>query len=472
MIRDNIDKILYDGEIDILYSSKSDWFELENGKQNWTKSSEKITFFWKTIRKLLSSDAIYNGFIDFSGIAFPMFEQTKILDGMYLKDDNFFYQNGDNNFNEDISFMGCIFYGEAEFNGLKFMQKAFFDNATFKVNANFTKTLFKGEVSFKKTSFQSTSSFQLSRFNQKVSFNQGIFIGVSRFRNSKFNKAVAFRKTIFKGKVFFWSATFRDKFDGWSLQGHDDIDFTSSSFFGKTLFWDTHFRKTVNFSDCEFYDNVTFKNADLHEALFNNTKFKTEADFSYTEFQKGVFRNAVFYNLNFNQAIFHNVILTEIKGFNKKKEIATIKAMNIANRETARIIKNFSKKKSNTSEMNKFYAIELHKIEHSLSTKENRHIKDLLILKIFKYTSQYSQNYLLPFFWLILSSSIFTYFIVFDLDMNFKEQFLIFSHMINPINLISGNHVPGHEIESLYAKLLSAYFIYHIVISIKQRTGK
>lgn len=46
------DNIITQDEYDILFCSKDDWFSVDNeGKQDWSISSDKLDEFWKSIKK-------------------------------------------------------------------------------------------------------------------------------------------------------------------------------------------------------------------------------------------------------------------------------------------------------------------------------------------------------------------------------------------------------------------------------------
>ena len=81
-------------------------------------------------------------------------------------------------------------------------------------------------------------------------------------------------------------------------------------------------------------------------------------------------------------------------------DFKNLKSENIANRETARIIKNSFEKQNNIIEANKFYALEMEKEKEELTWKEN--FIDKLIFTAHEISSNHSQNPLRVLFWIII----------------------------------------------------------------------
>lgn len=76
-----------------------------------------------------------------------------------------------------------------------------------------------------------------------------------------------------------------------------------------------------------------------------------------------------------------------------------------ANRETARIIKNSFEQQNNIIEANKYYALEMKHYEHELNWKDN--FKEKLIFLCHGLSSEHSQNWILPLFWILFFSIIY-----------------------------------------------------------------
>ena len=77
--------------------------------------------------------------------------------------------------------------------------------------------------------------------------------------------------------------------------------------------------------------------------------------------------------------------------------------LEVENRETARIIKDSFDRQNNFIEANKYYAIEMKHFDNELMwTKDN--LKEKLIFKFHDWSSEHSQNWVLPLFWILLFS--------------------------------------------------------------------
>jgi len=72
------------------------------------------------------------------------------------------------------------------------------------------------------------------------------------------------------------------------------------------------------------------------------------------------------------------------------------------NRETARIIKNSFEQQNNIIEANKYYALEMKHYDNELSLKDN--LKEKLIFTCHYWSSDHSQNWVLPLFWILFIS--------------------------------------------------------------------
>lgn len=460
-MRDDIYKILSVEERDIIYSSKQDWFVLKDGKQDWSQSYDNISLFWKTLRRLISFDSQNSSCINLDYIAFPQFEKTDSS-----KDDNFFFIVDENTFEYEISFVNATFYGDSNFSNIIFKEKATFDKVKFKDEANFNKSEFHEEASFRNSTFNGDAYFKFVKFLKVSYFNRVQFMQNVSFRNSVFYAQSSFRRIVCSQDLYFWASSFKAKVDFWGAYCQGKVEFTSSKFNQEVFFWDVHFAGSSNYNNAVFSDNANFTNSKFKDISFSFSVFKKEADFSYTLFTRGSFTESSFYKLNFYQSVFKDAIFNNLCGFEVMKNVP-ISSSHIQNQETARIIKNFSIKQNNISDINKFYAIELEKIEKSLMAKTNYNIKDWLVIKAYKFTSCYSQNYILPLIWLVLSASIFTYFYPDKINAE------IFVHLINPFELIMDYNLHiDYYVQAFASRIISLYFIYHFIISIKLKVNK
>jgi hypothetical protein len=225
--------------------------------------------------------------------------------------------------------------------------------------------------------------------------------------------------------------------------------------------------------DCKI-ENLDLENSIFNNiTIFENTTFENDVNFKFTTFGKlASFKNACFKKtLNLEDSIF--------------KEEANFLEMNgdLANRETARIIKNFFERENNIIEANRFYAKEMKKRENELDKeiKNKKNLKtfmDYIVFKLHGISSNHSQNWLLPLFWIFAVSF---FYIVFDTKLNFIESILYnitikanllneMANLINPFSIMTKGETLTFGL--LIFKIIIAYFIYQFIISIRQNTRR
>lgn len=140
-------------------------------------------------------------------------------------------------------------------------------------------------------------------------------------------------------------------------------------------------------NNCTFDNNVYFGFLKFNDnAVFTKTVFKENINFEYTTFEKlAIFKNSNFEKeLNLEDAIFKD-----------KTKFLKLEA-NVANRETARIIKDSFEQQNNLIEANKFYALEMKQREKELSPKKD--FFEWLVFKFYGLSSNHSQDWTLVLF--------------------------------------------------------------------------
>ncbi|PWE25513.1 hypothetical protein DGE88_05255, partial [Aliarcobacter skirrowii] len=192
--------------------------------------------------------------------------------------------------------------------------------------------------------------------------------------------------------------------------------------------------------------------------------------------------------------------------------------VDVANRETARKIKDSFEKQNNIIEANKFYALEMKEREKELEKdlKNGTNFFEWLVFKIHGIFSNHSQYWLLTLFWIIsftflslsiekifssslnfsdkgvlsflifsiiiasniyLSNSkrvyylisIFIYYCIYSI---FTQDWLLkcFSNKLNPFSIMTGNE--ELTFSALIYKIIIAYLIYQFIVSIRQNTRR
>jgi uncharacterized protein YjbI with pentapeptide repeats len=192
--------------------------------------------------------------------------------------------------------------------------------------------------------------------------------------------------------------------------------------------------------------------------------------------------------------------------------------LDVANRETARKIKNSFEQQNNIIEANKFYALEMKEREDELeeNLKEGKNFFEWLVFKIHGLTSNHSQDWVLVLFWIlsfsfgysfmscvnklldtkleyILTDAFIYLFVIYTsiLIINYKKMnkfYLIglfyifyvflskdfilqtFSNNLNPFSIMT--EFSELNFSTMIYKITIAYLIYQLIISIRQNTRR
>ncbi|RXJ99021.1 hypothetical protein CRV02_12565 [Arcobacter sp. CECT 8989] len=339
------------------------------------------------------------------------------------------------------------------------------------------------EITFKKCTFLDNACFSRYNFQKRVSF-----------KKCKFEKDLVLSNTILKDEFRFKSCEVLGYFDFNKNRVESLCDFYGTKF-NQVNFNSVKFKGMTVFSLCQFQDAVNFK----YTKFFDETIFREAKFFSY---------------LNLRETSF-----LEVPSFLDVKSSNNIKySILVRNRETARVIKNSFESLNNIIDSNSFYALEMKEMEKEL--KFEKRPLEWLVFKVHGLASNHSQEWLLALFWIINLTFIST-FLSFDLtcenkdvyieksliffgglvvlgvflskfnefyrnigilisticiyifysnsyidDKNLKE----FSNMINPFSLMT----KGEELSfgTLIYKIIIAYLIYQLIVSIRQNTRR
>ena len=283
----------------------------------------------------------------------------------------------------------------------------------------------------------------------------------------------------------------------------------------KASFYNTKFKRLADFYRTTF-NTVDFGKTDFEEvAVFSETTFKEDIDFKYVKFlNKSIFRDTVIKGkLNLRNSIFSDdanfldiTSIPRIRNPDDEDEfIGQTTSIDVANRETARIIKDSYDKSNNIIEANKFYALEMDMMESELSFFRNP--VEWLIFKLHSISSEHSQSPYLAFLWIFNLSYLY---VIFCLHNNVFDVFLAISTLIvfvvsfidikavlkvlltisviefvaissvnlneiadkiNPFSIMTSwdDDLPFHL---LLFKVIIAYLIYQFIISVRQNTRR
>lgn len=280
-------------------------------------------------------------------------------------------------FQNIISFKNSVFENQIQFGKSTFQEKAYFDESTFKELAYFGKSKFKNGAYFENSIFENRAYFADSYFENYIIFSKSIFKNETNFSDS-----------IFTNQVHFINSTFKEEFKCEESNFAILVSFYNAKFENLTSFKKTKFNQ-ANFKKVNFIDIVVFS-----EIIFNN-----KIDFEYTKFlNKSIFKNTIFKKeLNLRNTIFKY----EADFIDITSEKASNKPLKVANRETARIIKDNFEKANNIIEANRYYTLEMSEREKELEKDKKNDFLDYLVFKIHKISSNHSQNWLLSIYWII-----------------------------------------------------------------------
>ncbi len=289
--------------------------------------------------------------------------------------------------------------------------------------------------------------------------------------------------------------------------------------------------KNILFEDCKFYEDTKFIKLNIDSefilthstfykaCIINSSIFNNLVDFTRTKFNQLSLDFTKFKDITiFRKCEIEDTLCLVNTNFYDRVDFLDI-TLKMANRETARIIKDSFEQQNNIIEANKFYALEMKEREKELSWKNDFFEK--LIFSFHGLSSNHSQNWLLPIFWIVFFGLLNSYFqplnfytmnyvdvlykeffvgllaslttFVFLLSLiqhkiyyNYVSSFFIilfvylvftndiyfsdFANSVNPFSIMT----KGEELTFgiLIYKIILAYLIYQLIISIRQNTRR
>lgn len=352
---------------------------------------------------------------------------------------------------------------------------------TEEINAEYNYEMFKYKfenIIFPESIFEEIeykSFYDLDK-DLNIYFKNSTFEGSIDFSLLSNAKAISFDNCTFNCDIEFCEQKFQDSFLFEKCTVNSNLKFKNIIFLGVTSFIETKFNKKVEFIHSRSEDLFLFNSTKIEEIFIDNTFFNSESNFLDM----------------------------------KNKDEKDLKAENIKNRETARIIKNSFEKQDNIIEANKFYALEMEKREEELYL--GKYFFEWSVFKFHKISSNHSQDWFLVLLWILNISYIYSfikantfYYIDTLIGFTFILFIFIFSYsflikfknnlgkiglsilsllwlIYSPIkidevtNLISPFSImtKGENLTfiSLLYKIIIAYLIYQFIISIRQNTRR
>ncbi len=310
-------------------------------------------------------------------------------------------------------------------------------------------------------------------------------------------KNLNFSESTFQGKVKIQFYEIIDEANFYNTKFKDLADFYRTKF-NKVVFERTDFEKVAVFSEAVFNQDVYFKYAKfLGYSVFRDTVIKGKLDLRNTIFDTDADAN------------FLDITSEERKRDQITQEFyGEPKVIQVANRETARLIKSFYEYSNNIIESNKFYALEMKEREKELdkSFKDRKNLIEWSIFKLHGLSSNHSQDPVTPILWILNFAFIYSmcisalqldnilgYFAAFIAFISIftKNKFfyktilasnLIFPALlsfvtfatvadkINPFSIMTS--IDCITFGLLLFKVIIAYLIYQFIVSVRQNTRR
>ena len=439
--------------------------------------------------------------------------------------------------NIEVFFQDCEFFDRYSISNSKLLTNESNESNVIYQMCIFNKDIYISKMDNKENIIENTL-FSDCEFKKKleaedISFKKGIF------NNTKYNEYIEI------SKIRFFNCIIGNDF---ILQGYKigNLDLSETTFLGKTkiqyceievesLFYNTKFEDLADFYRSKF-NKINFERTDFKNiAVFSEVEFHCDVDFKYTKFLgTSIFRDTIIEEkLNLRDTIFKedanflDITSKSRKMYDEEKKeivhIGELEDIKVANRETARIIKNFFDSSNNIIEANRFYKLEMKQREKELDFKKS--FSEWITFKIHSISSNHSQDWLLAIFWIISITFLYSYsnfllnnnktelvllpfiisFLIIFLNIlevsiysNIKNIYKIvsvcllyfiygfittdfyltnFSNNINPFSIIiDGNddNKVAKQIDfvTLIYKIIIAYLIYQLIVSVRQNTRR
>ncbi len=222
-------------------------------------------------------------------------------------------------------------------------------------------------------------------FNKReIIFEECIFLDIANFKRYNLNEQIIFNKCKFENKVIL-NNIYESKV---SFLECDIYELNCSNIV---------FKQKVEIKECTLYNssfvNTNFKNI----SVFTESIFRENVNFKYTTFSKLVL---------FRKTIFENTLDLEDSVIKEESNFLGMNA-NMANRETARIIKHSFEKQNNIIEANKFYSLEMRERRKELDAKSS--FTEWIVFFLHGLSSNHSQSWFEALFWIITLGTLYTF---------------------------------------------------------------
>lgn len=531
----------------ILHCEKTDWYDNKRVNLFWTKIKDDLN---KLDDRALKYDE-YCDLITYERVVFPSFQEDIKYDPEYNNfkdmDSNFYSIYSDLNDNDrlnkiiddnEIVFKDCTFLDVLDLKRYTFNKSITFINPTFKKEILFNKNSNK-VYKFKDCTFAENIDFSEFTSFEKLTFDNVKFCKTVNFMNITSNY-FEFKNVNVSGLLNIFNCTI-NKYKILNLKISEVI--INSTIFTKQIKEpfinnNLNFTRSVqvyhssNLPILAYSDALSITITNSHDISMESSKSKLVSlyieDSSLVDIK--LKEKSSVDRLKLKNVVVKNIFDIGNLCCNLKLELENISFGLISNflniktnrmtRETARIIKDIFEKQNNIIEANKFYALEMR--ERELELKKEGSFFEKLVFKVHGLSSNHSQNWVLPIFWIFIIGMISSYFdfnlikkgfeyVHFEIISIIKVIALIFiiyiienicsskkkiermiyyfttsvmvymyathdyflsffSKTINPFSVMKS--VESLNILQLFFKIIIAYLIYQLIISIRQNTRR
>ena len=354
-------------------------------------------------------------------------------------------------FGANTNFSESKFKSNAIFTQREFRGKTNFKNGMFEKNADFSESTFEDDAIFTQREFKGDADFKDVKVVGDVNFSHGTLIGKSDFQGGFFGGNADFSGRTFKNDAIFTerefrgSANFSDvksediclaktkfKLHGRQNESINELKFSDGGEFGFIDLTDSTLEQafTVQNSNFRGIKLSEFKIRHVAEIKFRNIKVDTLIIDNYVNEAEKVLFDFVTVNkeleikhVSFDKERFNHFDMSgayvEIENsafndnfFNSVKWGTISEKRFKASGDIFRQLKYHSEKQKNFIDADGFYSLEMKEQKKELH-KENKKISSVwekishfftntLIFHLHEKTSNFSQNWLLPIFWLFI----------------------------------------------------------------------
>ncbi|MCB4748390.1 MAG: pentapeptide repeat-containing protein [Sulfurovum sp.] len=419
-----------------------DGFQINSCKFINTDFKNKITFLESKFSDISFENSKFHEIMDFSSNNFS--NNTNFKQVIFFKKANF--ENGvfgssadfsQSSFEEDAVFTQREFRGNTDFSKATIKGKALFDVNNIQGKANFSEVRFEDESTFKNVEISGDVNFLKATLKGKANFENGVFGSSADFSQSSFEDEVNFKNGVFKNYVNFSKVISNNLiFDGSKFIESDNEDEIYDLKFNNGEY------KKNSFKNVTMDIDIISKNSKFEAIIFENFKLSrfSELEFRQLEIEEMTFDKYInesekvifdfvtvdkklkIKHVSFDQERFNHFDMSkadiEIENsafndnfFNSVKWGTISEKRYIASRDIFRQLKFYSEQQKNFIDADGFYSLEMKERKKELQEESKKlngfdkishFFTDTMVFFIHEKTSDFSQSWILPIYWLFM----------------------------------------------------------------------